>query len=50
MPQTQNVLLIFVSHIGGELRAESGNEAVTRTRQLNLAQLNATFKSNAVLF
>ena len=28
----------------------SGNEAVTRTRQLNSAQLNATFKSNAEPF
>ena len=50
MPQTQNVLLIFVSDIGGELTVESGNEAVTHTRQLNSAQLNAMFKSNAELF
>jgi len=43
MTETQNVLLIFVSHIGKRLKAESGNEHVTRPQQLYSAQFNATF-------
>lgn len=51
--QTQNACLVltpFVSQIGGKCKTESTNETITRAQQLNSAQLNATFESNADFF